>query len=82
MKTHHTITASNLKSHTGRFLRAVGRGKSLLVTHRSKAVARLVPAGAVPAPVRDDDPIFRLSELAEPMGACTNEQMDQLVYGG
>jgi hypothetical protein len=29
----------------------------------------------------EDDPSFRLDELAEPIGPLTNAQMDALVYG-
>ena len=32
--------------------------------------------------VTQDDPIYRLADLAEPMGSLTNGDIDRLVYGG
>jgi hypothetical protein len=37
-----------------------------------------------PAPAEgsaEDDPLYRLAELAEPMGALTNAEMDAAIYG-
>jgi hypothetical protein len=31
--------------------------------------------------IPEDDPIFRLHELAEPIGPLTNAQIDAAVYG-
>jgi len=31
--------------------------------------------------IRQDDPIFRLHELAEPLGPLTNAQIDAAIYG-
>ena len=31
--------------------------------------------------IRQDDPIFRLHELAEPIGPLTNAQIDAAIYG-
>ena len=82
MKTPRSVSVTNLKMHTGRLVRSVALGRSLTVTHRRKALARLVPLGLIKTHVSDDDPIFRLAELAEPMGVLTNEEIDRLVYGG
>lgn len=82
MKTDRSISVTDLKLHTGRVLRSVALGRTLTVTHRRKALARLVPLVHSQSRVFDDDPIFRLAELAEPMGLLTNEQIDQFVYGG
>ncbi len=82
MKTPQTVSISNLKANTGRILREISRGKSLTITRRRKPLARLVPLASTEAVVSGNDGFFRLAELAEPMGALTNEQIDQLVYGG
>ena len=82
MKTARSISVTDLKLHTGSVLRSVALGRTLTVTHRRKALARLVPLVHSQSRVCDDDPIFRLAELAEPMGLLTNEQIDQFVYGG
>ena len=48
---------------------------------RRKALARLVPLAQSAASGSSDGLIFKLAELAEPMGVLTNEQIDELVYG-
>ncbi len=35
------------------------------------------PAGAS----AEEDPLYRLAELAEPMGVLTNAEMDAAIYG-
>jgi hypothetical protein len=42
-------------------------------------VARIVPLTEEQA-LAEDDPIFRLNELAEPIGPLTNAEIDALVY--
>lgn len=32
-------------------------------------------------PIQEDDPIYRLHEIAEPCGAMTDREMDALIYG-
>lgn len=81
VRTPQTISVSDLKANAGRLLQAVRRGKSVTVTHRRKALARLVPLAQSAASGSSDGRIFRLAELAEPMGVLTNEQIDELVYG-
>lgn len=60
--------------------RAVKEGRSLTLTYRSKPLARIVPLKEQES-VREDDPIFRLDELAEPIGPLTNSEIDALIYG-
>ena len=64
-----------------RVLDAVREGRSLTLTYRNKPLARIVPVAPDAAPTADD-PIFRLHELAEPIGPLTNEDMDRAIYGG
>ena len=63
-----------------RVLRAVKAGRSLTLTYRNKPLARIVPLKEEQG-VAEDDPIFRLHELAEPIGPVTNAEIDSLVYG-
>jgi prevent-host-death family protein len=63
-----------------RVLKAVKAGKSLTLTYRNKPLARIVPLNEETA-IPEDDPIFRLDELAEPIGPLTNAEIDRLVYG-
>lgn len=38
-----TIGSRELKNRLGRYLKLVGKGETLIVTHRGKPVARIVP---------------------------------------
>lgn len=40
----HRVGSRELKNRLGRYLRAVRKGRSLLVTYRGKPVAKLMPA--------------------------------------
>jgi prevent-host-death family protein len=86
MKSSRKTGASNMIStHQMRFefdrvLKAVKAGRSLTLTYRNKPLARIVPLDEQTS-IPEDDPIFRLHELAEPVGPLTNVEIDQLVYG-
>ena len=74
-----TITMVQFRRRAAEILRKVARGQAFLVTYRGKPVARLEP---VAPEIPDDDPIYRLAELAghdaEPL---TNDEIDRIVYG-
>jgi prevent-host-death family protein len=74
------ISTNDLRFDFGRVLKAVKAGKSMTLTYRNKPLARIVPLPAEEA-VRADDPLFRLHELAEPIGPLTNREMDEAIYG-
>jgi hypothetical protein len=62
-------------------LKAVKQGRSLTLTYRNKPLARIVPLKDEQL-LSEDDPIYRMYELAEPIGVpLTNEEMDKLIYG-
>jgi len=74
------ISTHEMRFQFGRVLQAVKAGRSLTLTYRSKPLARIVPLkphGEISA----DDPVFRLHELAEPLGPLTNVEMDAAIYG-
>ena len=75
------ISTNDLRFDFGRVLKAMRAGKTLTLTYRNKALARIVPVPTKDLP-REDDAIFRLHELAEPIGPLTNRQMDEAIYGG
>ncbi len=75
-----TISTHEMRFEFDRVLRAVKAGRSLTLTYRNKPLARIVPLKEDES-VQEDDPIFRLDELAEPIGPLTNAQIDALVYG-
>ena len=74
------ISTHEMRFQFDRVLRAVKQGRSLTLTYRNKPLARIVPV----VPERDnpqDDPIFRLYEIAEPIGPLTNKEIDAAIYG-
>jgi len=75
-----TISTHDMRFQFDRVLRAVKAGRSLTLTYRNQPLARIVPLPAETA-IPADDPIFRLHELAEPIGPLTNAQIDAAVYG-
>jgi prevent-host-death family protein len=61
-------------------LKQVGKGQSFVLTYRGKPVARLEPIAA--PKVTEDDPIYRLHQLASPTAQpLTNAEIDRIVYG-
>lgn len=64
-----------------RVIRAVQRGKRLIVTYRGKPVMRLEPLQE--RHVAGDDPFYSIGQLAAAEGqVLTNEEIDQIVYQG
>jgi antitoxin (DNA-binding transcriptional repressor) of toxin-antitoxin stability system len=75
-----TISTHQMRFEFHRVLSAVKAGRPLTLTYRNQPLARIVPIrteSEAPA----GDPIFRLHELAEPIGPLTNEQIDAAIYG-
>jgi prevent-host-death family protein len=75
-----TISTDEMRFQFARVLQAVKAGRSLTLTYRNKPLARIVPLKAQQA-ISADDPVFRLHELAEPIGPLTNAEIDAAVYG-
>jgi prevent-host-death family protein len=75
------ISTNELRLKFDRVLKAVKQGRSLTLTYRNKPLARIVPINQEHL-LREDDPIYRMYEHAEPVGApLTNEEIDRLIYG-
>jgi prevent-host-death family protein len=75
------ISTNELRLKFDRVLKAVRQGRSLTLTSRNKPLVRILPLKEEHL-LREDDPIYRMYERAEPVGApLTNEEMDQLIYG-
>ena len=75
------ISTNELRLNFDRVLKAVKQGRSLTLTYRNKPLARIVPLKEERL-LSGDDPIYRMYEFAEPIGApLTNEEMDKLIYG-
>ena len=75
-----TISTHQMRFEFSRILRAVKAGRSLTLTYRNKPLARIMPLKNQPE-VALDDPIFRLHELAEPIGPLSNREIDDAIYG-
>jgi prevent-host-death family protein len=75
-----TISTHEMRFQFSRVLHAVKAGRSLTLTYRNKPLARIVPLKAE-AELSENDPVFRLHELAEPIGPLTNEEIDTAIYG-
>jgi len=74
------ISTHEMRFQFGRVLQAVKAGRSLTLTYRSKPLATIVPLKPH-AEISPDDPVFRLHELAEPLGPLSNAEMDAAIYG-
>jgi prevent-host-death family protein len=75
------ISTNELRLNFDRVLKAVKQGRSLTLTYRNKPLARIVPLKEERL-ISEDDPIYRMCELAEPIGApLTNGEIDKLIYG-
>ena len=74
------ISTHEMRFQFGRVLKAVRAGRSLTLTYRNKPLARISPLKPETEPPADD-PVFRLQELAEPIGPLTNTQIDESIYG-
>jgi antitoxin (DNA-binding transcriptional repressor) of toxin-antitoxin stability system len=75
-----SISTHEMRFQFGRILQAVKAGRSLTLTYRNKPLASIVPLKPH-AEISPHDPVFRLHELAEPIGPLTNEEMDAAIYG-
>lgn len=79
-ESNHTISTHEMRFQFDRVLRAVKAGRTLTLTYRNRPLARILPLQTEPE-ISDNDPIFRLHELAEPIGPLTNEEIDAVIYG-
>ena len=76
-----TISTHEMRFQFRRVLRAVKAGRSLTLTYRNKPLARIVPLKP-DTEISPHDAVFRLHELAEPIGPLTNAEIDAAIYGG
>jgi antitoxin (DNA-binding transcriptional repressor) of toxin-antitoxin stability system len=79
--TESEISTNELRLNFDRVLKTLKQGRSLTLTYRNKPLARIVPLKEERL-LSGDDPIYRMYELAEPIGApLTNQEIDKLIYG-
>jgi prevent-host-death family protein len=73
------VSILEFRKDAERILRRVQLGQRLILTYRGKPVARLEPImGKEPS---DDDPFYRIDQLAVTGQPLTNEEIDKIVYG-
>lgn len=76
-----SISTHEMRFQFGRVLQAAKAGRSLTLTCRNKPLARIVSLKSR-AEISPPDPVFRLHELAKPLGPLTNAEMDVAIYEG
>ncbi|GEM_PF-775926 len=74
------ISTHEMRFQFSRVLRAVKAGRSLTLTYRNRPLARILPLKPT-VDVVENDPIFRLHELAEPIDSLINVEIDAAIYG-
>ena len=80
MATPPKVTMLDLRERAEEIIRAVQRGKRMVLTYRGRPVMRLEPLS--PDAAQEDDAFYRLADLAAPGGrSLDNEDIDALVYG-
>ena len=79
-----TITMLTFRKKAADVLRRVGQGQTVTLTYRGRPSVRLEPVRRPLAAKRGAvDSFYTLDRLATGSGASlTNEQMDELIYGG
>lgn len=75
-----TISTHDMRFQFRRVIQAVRAGRSLTLTYRNKPLARIVPLNPL-TERQADDPVYRLQEIAEPIGPLTNAEIDAAIYG-
>ncbi len=77
-----SVSMLELRSRGRDIVKRLQKGEHLTLTYRGKKVATLTPepCGKKVA-ITSKDPIYKFVDLAEPMGAMTNEEIDQALYG-
>ena len=74
------VTLVEFRKDAEKVIRRVQRGERLVLTRRGRPVMRLEPIRE--RPHDQDDPIYRLAELAAPRGKpMTDREIDRVVYG-
>ena len=75
-----TITMLDLRERAEEIVKAVQRGRRLILTYRGRPVMRLEPIGATQS--RGDDAFYRLAEIGVAKGkTLSNREIDDIVYG-
>jgi len=73
-----TVSVLEFRKDAAKIIRRLEQGQRMILSYRGRPVARMEPwvKGAADA----DDPIYSLASLAIDGEACTNEEMDRVIY--
>lgn len=75
-----TITMLDLRRRAETIIDEVSHGQTMVLTYRGRPAVRLEPIRS--DTVSEDDPFYRLSDLADTGGrSLTNGEIDDIVYG-
>lgn len=75
-----TISMLEFRRDAERIVKAVSRGEHFLLSYRGKVTVHLEPVDPQLS-VREDDPVYRLTDLATDGTPLSNEQIDKTIYG-
>jgi antitoxin (DNA-binding transcriptional repressor) of toxin-antitoxin stability system len=75
-----TISMLDLRQRAETIIGEVKRGQTMVLTYRGRPALRLEPIR--PDTAAQDDPFYRLADLADTRGrSLTNGEIDDIVYG-
>jgi len=75
-----TVSMLDFRQRAARIIAQVQDGQEVVLTYRGKPALRLQPYRAEEG--LEEDPFYRLDELADPGGeSLTNRQIDEELYG-
>jgi antitoxin (DNA-binding transcriptional repressor) of toxin-antitoxin stability system len=67
------------RKNTAKIIRWSKQGQKMIMTYRGKPIFRLEPI--VEDAIVDDDPFYRLTDLADETGEnLTNQEIDKIIY--
>lgn len=74
-----SVSTLEFRHDARRIIQQVKAGESMVLTYRREPVMRLEPVA--PDRVREDDPFYRLVDIAEEGDSISNREIDRAIYG-
>jgi len=77
-----TISVLEFRRHLPRIVKSLQTSKEgIRLTYRGKPIAELTPVRPKASRPPDDDPFYRICELAVEGPDLSNKEMDEVLYG-
>jgi len=73
-----TVSMLEFRRDAEKIIRQVQKGQPMILLYRGQPAIRLEP---VREGIREDDPIYALSQYAEDGESLDNEEIDRILYG-